>query len=377
MVGASQQCTRLDDVDTTAAATATAVWTDFLPRLVPAPADATSGSSVLNRAVDARTASTAFRATFSSLLKHLLTEADKIALSLTSSAYDQGIFAVANNYGSLVARLILLPIEESARLTFSSLAADLGQQTSGEHGSSGGPVKPTARQRAAVATLERQLDQVLMLVTVVGTAFAVFGPCYARVAVRLLFGRQYQSEEAVRTLAMICVNVLVLAWNGVSEAFVHAVMPSSAFMRMNAGFVASSATYVVLVGPCVARAGTSGLVAAGAASMLLRIGSNVGMIAHILASVADARPHASQRWTMLLLLLRPSYLAAVGVAAAVAVASSDRFASSSMDVAALVQHVGVGAAAFTLFCGVAAWNVRSTGSLSDMVAKVRQTKKEE
>ena len=68
-----------------------------------------------------------------------------------------------------MARLILLPIEESARLTFSSLAADLGQQTSGEHGSGGGLVKPTARQRAAVATLERQLDQVLMLVTVVGT----------------------------------------------------------------------------------------------------------------------------------------------------------------------------------------------------------------
>jgi hypothetical protein len=36
------------------------------------------------------TISIAIQATFSSFLKHLLTEADKIALSLCSSPYDQG-----------------------------------------------------------------------------------------------------------------------------------------------------------------------------------------------------------------------------------------------------------------------------------------------
>jgi hypothetical protein len=38
------------------------------------------------------TISIAIQATFSSFLKHLLTEADKIALSLCSSPYDQGIY---------------------------------------------------------------------------------------------------------------------------------------------------------------------------------------------------------------------------------------------------------------------------------------------
>ena len=370
MAGASRLSTRFDGKD--------AGWADFLPQLAPPLPDDSARSDALSRIVDTRTASVAVRAAFSSLLKHLLTEADKIALSLTTSAYDQGIFAVANNYGSLVARLILLPIEESARLTFSGLAADL-RQALGQQGSNPAHAvdgEGDARQRAAVTALETQLDQLLLLVTLVGTAFAVFGPCYARVAVRILFGRQYQSDESVRTLAMICVNVLVLAWNGVSEAFVHAVMPPSAFLRMNAGFVASSVAYVVLVGPCVARAGTGGLVAAGAASMLLRIASSVGMIAHILAGVAHARPDVPQRWKMMRLLLRPSHLAAVSLAAVVTVASSNRFASSDMDLAALIQHVGVGAASFALYCAVAAWNVRSTGSLSDITPFLRPKKKE-
>ena len=58
---------------------------------------------------------------------------------------------------------------------------------------------------------------------------------------------------------VISVNVFVLSLNGVTEAFVHAVMPPSDFSRVNLGFVASSVAYVLLVGPSIARAGTCGL----------------------------------------------------------------------------------------------------------------------
>ena len=220
----------------------------------------------LDRMVDVRTASVAVRATFSSLLKHVLTEADKIALSFTSSPYDQGIFAVANNYGSLVTRMVLLPIEESARLNFSSLAAEFRQLERQRQGSIQSiqpdsqrmdaaqpvPVAPSPSSSAAataaaaaetttadtttptirsseglskdqsagtfndaqtkevhekmsstVGALESLLDQLLLVVSLLGVAFLVFGPCYSRVVVRLLFARPYQSEEAVRTLAMV------------------------------------------------------------------------------------------------------------------------------------------------------------------------------
>jgi len=62
--------------------------------------------------------------TGSSILKHVLTEADKIALTLTATAYNQGIYAVTNNYGSLVARVLFLPLEDSARLSFSQLVSN-------------------------------------------------------------------------------------------------------------------------------------------------------------------------------------------------------------------------------------------------------------
>ena len=320
MMSASHQGVTIDGVPLS--------WSDYLPRLVPInpstsrystssdsnPASITNDTTVqkgsmLDAILDLRTASVALRATFSSLLKHVLTEADKIALSFTSSPYDQGIFAVANNYGSLVTRMVLLPIEESARLNFSSLAAELRQLEKHSQGSI--QAEPQRANASAIAVplispstttkkeitssdktdttsiadvnqsagtfndvqsnvmsdkissmvhaLESLLDQLLLVVSLLGVAFLIFGPCYSRVVVRLLFARPYQSEESIRTLAMVSVNVFVLALNGVTEAFVHAVMPPTDFFRVNLGFVASSVAYVLLVGPSIARAGTCGL----------------------------------------------------------------------------------------------------------------------
>ena len=320
MMSASHQGVTIDGVPLS--------WSDYLPRLVPINPSTTRYStssdsnpvsitndrtvqkgSMLDAILDLRTASVALRATFSSLLKHVLTEADKIALSFTSSPYDQGIFAVANNYGSLVTRMVLLPIEESARLNFSSLAAELRQLEKHSQGSIQAEpqranasviavplISPSTTTKKEITSsdktdttsiadvnqsagtfndvqsnvisdkissmvhaLESLLDQLLLVVSLLGVAFLIFGPCYSRVVVRLLFARPYQSEESIRTLAMVSVNVFVLALNGVTEAFVHAVMPPTDFFRVNLGFVASSVAYVLLVGPSIARAGTCGL----------------------------------------------------------------------------------------------------------------------
>ena len=61
--------------------------------------------------------------TAQSLVKHLLTEGDKIVLSFAASLYDQGVYALAQNYGSPVARLALGLLEESARVLFSKMGA--------------------------------------------------------------------------------------------------------------------------------------------------------------------------------------------------------------------------------------------------------------
>jgi oligosaccharide translocation protein RFT1 len=38
--------------------------------------------------------------TLQSVFKHALTEGDKIVLSAASNLYDQGVYALAHNYGS-------------------------------------------------------------------------------------------------------------------------------------------------------------------------------------------------------------------------------------------------------------------------------------
>ena len=72
---------------------------------------------------DARLSKLALMFTAQSFVKHLLTEGDKIVLSFAASLYDQGVYALAQNYGSLVARLALGPLEESARVLFSKMGA--------------------------------------------------------------------------------------------------------------------------------------------------------------------------------------------------------------------------------------------------------------
>lgn len=75
-----------------------------------------------------------------SLLKHVLTEGDKIVLARATapdrggnsgdsggrggSLREQGVYAIASGYGSLAARLLFQPVEEAARLMFSKLGAE-------------------------------------------------------------------------------------------------------------------------------------------------------------------------------------------------------------------------------------------------------------
>ena len=88
---------------------ASLVVRDYLPRL-------SQGSEWVSSA----SLSFAFKATVSSLLKHALTEADKITLALTRTNMEQGVFAVANNYAGVVARLAFAPWRKAGGRPFRS-----------------------------------------------------------------------------------------------------------------------------------------------------------------------------------------------------------------------------------------------------------------
>ena len=96
---------------------------------------------VADAPVDRETAALVRVTTAQALLKLLLTEGDKLAVAQLTTLEDQGGYALASNYGSLVARTLFQPVEESARLEFSRVG-----------GRDGGAGEPATSAAAALLT---------------------------------------------------------------------------------------------------------------------------------------------------------------------------------------------------------------------------------
>lgn len=71
--------------------------------------------------VDPATSHLALGMWLQTLFKHCLTEGDRLLVSLLLPISEQGVYALVANYGSLLARLCFLPIEETLRNYFSKL----------------------------------------------------------------------------------------------------------------------------------------------------------------------------------------------------------------------------------------------------------------
>ncbi|KAJ2984746.1 hypothetical protein NUW54_g10397 [Trametes sanguinea] len=84
---------------------------DFRPKRVSVAAQTRTESLLFEPALFSLT----IAMTGQSLIKHFLTEGDKFLVSRLSPLADQGGYAVAANYGSLIARIVFQPIEETAR----------------------------------------------------------------------------------------------------------------------------------------------------------------------------------------------------------------------------------------------------------------------
>ena len=175
----------------------------------------------------------------------VLTEAEKVALWFGASGFDQGTFAVVSNLGSLVARLVFLPVEETSKAVF---------QRERDH----------ARSASVLALLVK-------LVTLIGMFAAAFGPAYSHTLLHLLYGARISATSAPLVLQFYSVYILCMAVNGVSEAFVHATAPVAALPAINAAMIAISATYIVAAGSLLYALGTVGLVLANCLNMLLRV----------------------------------------------------------------------------------------------------------
>jgi Rft protein len=218
----------------------------------------------------------------------------------------------------------------------------------------------------------------VQIVSSLGVFFLIFGPLYSRVVVQLLFAKGYQSEESVRTLAAVCVNVFFLALNGVLEAFVHAAAPPSAFKRVNMGFIIGSIVYVLCVGFLIRTLGTCGLVLAGSLSMVVRISTSYTIIRDIFTIPKALSAECSRTPGQLFCsLCRPPYqlLFALLFSWILSYASSESFFSSPRGTKNILEHIAIGGIVF-LFLVAAILMTLSNDNLQHILKFVRLKKKQ-
>ncbi|OCF36549.1 oligosaccharidyl-lipid flippase [Kwoniella heveanensis BCC8398] len=174
--------------------------------------------SYRERRFNSETLSLAIANTGQSFVKHLLTEADRIAVARISPLDDQGGYAVAMNYGSLVARIMFQPLEESLLLHYSSSLSSPSTL----------PLYTT--------TIRLSLYLTLLIRSFVPPLYPAIYP--------LLLPRQYHRTTAPHILKLYLTTYLpLMSLNGVSEAFVTSSADPDEVKTQARWMIASSAVF--------------------------------------------------------------------------------------------------------------------------------------
>jgi oligosaccharide translocation protein RFT1 len=195
-----------------------------------------------------------------SVVKHVLTQGDTFLVSILSTPTAQGVYALANNYGGLLARLVFQPIEESSRSYFSRLLAPSTVTTKETQ---------SANLNQARTALRSLLKSYLLLSLVITT----LGPTAAPPLLALVAGPRWTGSGAAECLAAYTWYVPLLAINGVAEAFVASVATEGEVHAQSAwmgvfSVVFAGAGFVLLR---VLGWGAVGLVVANGVNMACRI----------------------------------------------------------------------------------------------------------
>ncbi|GBG25680.1 Protein RFT1-like [Hondaea fermentalgiana] len=257
--------------------------------------------------------------------KLVLAEGEKMVMvTLATDASDQAVYALVFNLGSLVARFVFLPIEEAAFAVFGKLN-DLAK-----HGNTfaDAPQSTTARisPRVLVALLCRAM-------TLLGLVFVAFGPSYAHFLIHFLYGERWSEHTtAPQVLGYYCVYVLVLAVNGVTEAYVHATANDATLRRFNGWLFVFSVVYLASAAALV-QYRAPGLILANSINMAMRIVFSVRyIVATSGSSVTELFPAATS-------------LAAFALAAIATHLSAGNLYANFASWSRAAAHIGVGASA--------------------------------
>ncbi len=210
-----------------------------------------------------------------SVVKHILTQGDTFLVSILSTPTSQGVYALANNYGGLLARLVFQPIEESSRSYFSRLLAPSSHPTTTTTTvtSPSNSVPDTPIPSETLTQAKTALQSLLRAYLLLSLIISALGPAAAAPLLSLVAGPRWAGSGAAACLAAYMWYIPLLAVNGVAEAFVASVADEQEVHRQSAwmgvfSVVFGGAGFVFLR---VLDWGAEGLVVANMINMMCRI----------------------------------------------------------------------------------------------------------
>ncbi|KAF1809005.1 Rft-1-domain-containing protein [Eremomyces bilateralis CBS 781.70] len=159
-----------------------------------------------------------FSLSLQSSVKYILTQGDSLIMANLTTLHDQGAYALAANYGGLIARMVFQPIEESTRNVFARLCASESNVT-----------EPKEQINQAKVLLQ----DILRIYSLMSLVAVVAGPVAAPLLLQLVAGSKWIETGSGEMLSTYCFYIPLLALNGVTEAFVAAVANKQQLYRQS------------------------------------------------------------------------------------------------------------------------------------------------
>ncbi|XP_020278956.1 protein RFT1 homolog [Pseudomyrmex gracilis] len=193
------------------------------------------------------------------ILKQILTEGERLIMTIMPvlTFTEQGIYEVVNNLGSLAARFIFRPIEDSGYFYFTQMVkrdkALIDQD----------PMK--------VQESVNVLTHLCSVVMSIGLIVLVFGQSYSSTLLWLYGGSKLTLPLPVLLLRAHCLAVLLLGINGVTECYTNATADSTTINKSNLIMVYESIAFLGASYLFATWFGPVGFILGNCVNMTLRI----------------------------------------------------------------------------------------------------------
>eukprot|EP00092_Neocalanus_flemingeri_P000129 GFUD01000133.1.p1 GENE.GFUD01000133.1~~GFUD01000133.1.p1 ORF type:complete len:563 (-),score=160.13 GFUD01000133.1:138-1826(-) len=210
------------------------------------------------------------------VMKQLLTEGERYVMTVFSllTLSEQGIFDVVSNLGSLAARFIFRPVEESAYFFFSQLWER--------------SVPVSQQDKENSAKVQLGLFRLLRLMLLLGLTVVLLGYSYSHLLLHLYGGLTLTDGVGPQLLRSQCLLILFLSVNGITECFARAAMSDGEINSYTRTMSVMSVVYLALAFVLTKLLGPVGFVLANCCNMVIRIGFSVKVIKSTFSSLASS-----------------------------------------------------------------------------------------